>query len=410
MSNVLRVDVLEGARIALFSLKANRMRTVLTTVGIGIGVATLLAIVGIIQGLNSSFEKQLASLGSGTLYISKYPWVITDDWWKFRNRKNFTLPQVEQLRAQSTYVSGVAPLVGRNADVSFGGEQLSAVDVSGTTHEYLSIGEYEVTAGRFITEADDAVTRPVAVLGPTVADGLFPGLDPVGRSIRIEGRPFLVVGVLSRKGMLFDSDQDLTVMVPFKTFYATFGRSRSFSIAVSIEHPEDMDKAEDQLVGILRRIRGTPPEAPDDFTINRPEMLAQTYKQLTGALYGVAMGVGLITLLVGGIGIMNIMLVSVRERTREIGIRRALGARKRTIVLQFLMEASAVSAVGGLLGTLVGLGTAKLVSLITPLAADVQLVTVFAGVGFAALVGLLFGIWPAARAANLDPVEALRYE
>jgi putative ABC transport system permease protein len=209
---------------------------------------------------------------------------------------------------------------------------------------------------------------------------------------------------------MLDQDQDLVVMVPFKTFYASFGKGRGFSIALSIERAEDMRKAEDQLVGILRRVRATPPGEPDDFSINRPEMLAQTYQQLTGALYGVAVGVGLITLLVGGIGIMNIMLVSVRERTREIGIRRALGARKRTIVLQFLMEASAVSAVGGLLGTVVGLGTAKVVSLITPLAADVQLLTVVGGVGFAALVGLLFGIWPAARAANLDPVEALRYE
>jgi putative ABC transport system permease protein len=410
MNKAARVDVLEGARIALFSLGANRMRTVLTTVGIGIGVATLLAIVGIIQGLNSSFEKQLASIGTNTLYISKFPWVMKGDWWAYRNRKDFKLPQVEQIRAQSTYLSGISPIVGRNADVAFGGEQLSAVEINGVTHEYLAIAGYEVTNGRFITEADDAVTRPVAVIGTSVAEGLFPGLNPVGRTIRVEGRPFQVVGTLSRKGKLLDEDQDLTVMVPFKTYYSSFGKSRGFSIALSIEHPEDVRKAEDQLVGILRRVRGTPPEAPDDFSINRPEMLAQTYEQLTGALYGVAVGVGLITMLVGGIGIMNIMLVSVRERTREIGIRRALGARKRTIVLQFLMEASAVSAVGGLLGTVVGLGTAKLVSLITPLAADVQLVTVVAGVGFAALVGLLFGIWPAARAANLDPVEALRYE
>ncbi|HEX8439714.1 ABC transporter permease, partial [Archangium sp.] len=398
MNKAMRVDVLEGARIALYSLGANRMRTVLTTVGIGIGVATLLAIVGIIQGLNSSFEKQLASLGSNTLYVSKWPWVMTGDWWMYRNRKNFTLPQVEQIRAQSTYLSGISPMVSRSADVAFGGEQLSAVDINGVTHEYLAIAAYEVTSGRFLTEADDAVTRPVAVIGATVAEGLFPGLDPVGRTIRVENRPFQVVGVLSRKGKLLDEDQDLTVMVPFKTFYSTFGKNRGFSIAISIEHSEDMLKAEDQLVGILRRVRGTPPGVPDDFSINRPEMLAQTYNQLTGALYGVAVGVGLITMLVGGIGIMNIMLVSVRERTREIGIRRALGARKRTIVLQFLMEASAVSAVGGLLGTVVGLGTAKVVSLITPLAADVQLFTIFGGVGFAAVVGLLFGIWPAARA------------
>ncbi|PTL85317.1 ABC transporter permease [Vitiosangium sp. GDMCC 1.1324] len=410
MSKAVRVDVLEGARIAFFSLGANRMRTVLTTVGIGIGVATLLAIVGIIQGLNSSFEKQLAGIGSNTLYLSRFPWVMKGDWWQYRNRKVFTLPQVEQIRSQASYVTAISPYVNRNADVSFGGEQLSAVDVGGVLPEYFSISAYEIVSGRPLTSADDAVTRPVVVIGGSVVDGLFPGMDPVGRTIRIDGRPFQVVGTLSRKGKLLDEDQDLIVMIPFKTFYAVFGKGRPFNIAIAIERAEDIKKAEDQLVSVVRRVRGTPPGEPDDFSINRPEQLAQTYEQLTGALFGVAVGVGFITLLVGGIGIMNIMLVSVRERTREIGIRRALGARKRTIVLQFLMEASAVSAVGGLLGTVVGLGTAKVVSLITPLAADVQMLTVVGGVGFAALVGLLFGIWPAARAANLDPVEALRYE
>jgi putative ABC transport system permease protein len=410
MNKAVRVDVVEGARIAFFSLGANRMRTVLTTVGIGIGVATLLAIIGIIQGLNVSFEKQLASLGSNTLHVSKFPWVIKGDWWMYRNRKDFKLPQVEQIRAQASYVSAISPIVSRFGDVAFGGQQLSNVHINGATQEYFTIGSWQVLSGRPLTDADDAVSRPVVVLGATVAEGLFPGLNPLGRSVRIDGRPFQVVGTLARKGKLLERDQDLSVLVPFKTFYATFGKSRPFSIAIAVENAEDIRKAEDQIVGVVRRVRGTPPGAPDDFSINRPEQLAQTYEQLTGALYGVALGVGFITMLVGGIGIMNIMLVSVRERTREIGIRRALGARKRTIVMQFLMEASAVSAVGGLLGTVVGLGTAKVVSLITPLAADVQLFTIVGGVGFAALVGLLFGIWPAARAANLDPVEALRYE
>ncbi len=410
MSRVMRVDFLEGARIAFYSLGANRMRTLLTTVGIGIGVATLLAIIGIIQGLNASFDKQLSSIGSNTLYVSKYPWVMKGDWWQYRNRKNFTLPQVEQIRAQSTYISGMSPVVERTSDVGFNGEQLSMVDVLGVSHEYFGVAGFQVLTGRPLTEADEAVTRPVAVIGSTVAGSLFPGLNPLGRTVRIDGRPFQVVGTLASKGKMLDEDQDLAVFIPFKTFYSTFGKNRGFSLAISIERSEDMMRAEDQLVGILRRVRGTPPGVADDFSINRPEMIAKTYQELTGALYGVALGVGLITMLVGGIGIMNIMLVSVRERTREIGIRRALGARKRTIVLQFLMEASAVSAVGGLLGTTVGLGVAKVVSLITPLAAEVQWLTVVGGVGFAALVGLLFGIWPAARAAHLDPVEALRYE
>ncbi|WP_224367800.1 ABC transporter permease [Hyalangium versicolor] len=405
-----RVDILEGARIALFSLKANRMRTVLTTVGIGVGVATLLAIIGIIQGMNSTFERQLSTMGANTLYIAKFPWGFNGDWWIYRNRKNFTMAHVDQIRAQSTYLTALSPMVSRNADVAHGQEQLSAVRVDGVTDEYLSISGFEVIQGRFLADSDNETTRSVAVLGSEVAQGLFPGIDPLGQTIRIEGSPFKVVGTLARKGKLVDQNQDLVVLIPFKTFYARFGKQRPFTIALAVTSASDVKRAEDQLVGILRRARGTPPGTPDDFAINRPDMIAKTYDQLTGALYAVATGVGLITLLVGGIGIMNIMLVSVRERTREIGIRRALGARKQTIVLQFLMEASVVSAMGGGIGTAVGLGTAKVVSLITPLAADVQPLTVVAGVAFAAVVGLLFGIWPAARAANLDPVEALRYE
>ncbi len=405
-----RIDILEGSRIALYSLRVNRLRTVLTTAGIGIGVATLLAIIGIIQGLNTSFAKQMATIGSSSLYVSKFPWVIKGDWWQYRNRKDFTLDLLETVRAQSTYATALAPMAWRLADVGFLGEQLSLVSILGTRAEYLSVTGWELGSGRFLNETDDENRRSVAVIGMDVVDRLFPNSDPLGATIRVDNRPFRVVGVLSRRGKILGDSQDLRVVIPFKTFWGYFGKRRGFSIGVGITRPQDIDAAEDQLVGILRRARNTPAGKPDDFTINRPEQLAATYRQLTGALYGVAIGIGLITLLVGGIGIMNIMLVSVRERTREIGIRRALGARKRTIVLQFLMEAAVVSGIGGLGGTLVGLSGAKLVSEITPLAAAVDPLTVVGGVSFAALVGLLFGIWPAARAANLDPVEALRYE
>jgi len=406
----LRIDIFEGGRIALLSLRANRLRTVLTTVGIGIGVATLLAIIGIIQGLNTSFANQLATMGSSTLYVSKFPWVIKGDWWQYRNRKDFTLEQMEIVRNQSTFANGVAPVVFRVADVAFLTDQLSLVNIIGTRAEYLTVTGWELASGRFLNETDDEARRSVAVIGMDVVDRLFPNSDPLGASIRVDNRPFRVIGVFARRGKILGESQDLRVMIPFKTFWAYFGKRRGFSITVGIQRAQDIDAAEDQLTGILRRARNTPPDKPDDFTINRPEQLAATYKQLTGALYGVAVGIGLITLLVGGIGIMNIMLVSVRERTREIGIRRALGARKRTIVFQFLMEAAAVSGIGGLLGTIAGLLGAKLVSEITPLAAAIDPLTVGFGVSFAAMVGLLFGIWPAARAANLDPVEALRYE
>ncbi len=405
-----RVDFVEGARIALLSLRTNRLRTVLTTTGIGIGVATLLAILGITQGLDSSFANQLASIGSSSLYVSKMPWVQMGNWWEYRNRKELTLSDLEVVRTHSTYATAVAPIVDSNEDVSFLGQSVSAVDVTGTTPDYLAVSGFEVTSGRFLTDADDDARHPVAVLGMDVVDGLFPMSSPLGATVRIGNHPFTVIGTLSRKGKVLDSSQDLTVLIPFKSFVGYYGKRRGLSIGVAVESPEVLTAAEDQLVGIMRRARATPPDKKDDFAVNRPEQLAETYKQLTGALFGVAVGIGLITLLVGGIGIMNIMLVSVTERTREIGIRRALGARKRTIITQFVLEAVAVSALGGLLGTAVGLSGAKLVSEITPLAATVKPLTIVFGVSFSGLVGLLFGLWPAVRAANLDPVEALRWE
>ena len=403
-----RVDLLEGGKIALYSLRAHRLRTLLTTLGIGIGVCTLLAIIGIIQGLNVSFARQLAQLGSSSMYISKFPWVMRGDWWEYRNRRELSIVDDLLGRLMAALRSAVAPMTQQNVDVFANGEQLSSVALVGTTSEYPQVSGYDVAEGRFLSEGDNDNSTNVVVLGADVAKGLYPTGSAVGNGVRLNGRPFRVVGVLHRRGKILGENQDLTAMVPIRTYLATFGKKRGITIGAAVADGEDVLRAVDAVQVALRRARGVPPEKGDDFSINRPEMLANTYAQLTGALYGVATGIGLITLLVGGIGIMNVMLVSVRERTREIGVRRALGARRRTIVTQFLLEAAAVSALGGALGTLVGLSLAKLVSMVTPLAAAIQPLTIVGGIGFAAAVGLVFGIWPAARAAQLDPVEALR--
>jgi putative ABC transport system permease protein len=406
----LRIDLLEGARIAVRTLGVNRLRTALTLSAVGIGVATLLAILGIIQGLNGAFARQLASLGTANLNIARRPYVVTGDWWRYRNRKQITLAQMQALAQQSQLANAVVPEVNEDGKELYAGDQsVSNVDLVGTLSDFQKIWGYEVPVGRFLTDADSDAERQVAVLGWDVAEQLFPGRSALGQSVRMDNRPYRVVGVLAKKGQILGQSMDMVALIPFKTFLAVYGK-RDFQIDVGLDDASQLDRAEDEITGIMRRVRSVPPGEPDDFSVNRTQQLADTYQKLTSALYGVAVGVGLITLLVGGIGIMNIMLVSVRERTREIGLRRALGARRRTIVIQFLLEASLVSAVGGAIGTAIGLGAAKLVSMVTSLAAAVQPLTVLGGIGFAAMVGLFFGIWPAARAAALDPVEALRYE
>jgi putative ABC transport system permease protein len=317
---------------------------------------------------------------------------------------------MQALAQQSQLATAVVPEVNEDSrDLTALDQSVSAVDLVGTLADFQKIWGYEVPVGRFLTDADSEAERQVMVIGADVAEQLFPGRSPLGQSVRLDNRPYRVVGVLAKKGQILGQSMDLIAIIPFNTFLQVYGK-RDFQIDVAVDDADQLDRLEDEVTGIMRRVRTVPPGEPEDFSVNRTEQLADTYRQLTGALYGVAMGVGLITLLVGGIGIMNIMLVSVRERTREIGVRRALGARRRTIVVQFLLEASLVSAVGGAIGTVLGLGAAKVVSLVTSLAAAVQPLTVVGGILFAAAVGLIFGIWPAARAAQLDPVEALRYE
>jgi putative ABC transport system permease protein len=404
----------EGVRIALSALVGARLRSFLTTLGIVIGVMTVIAIVAIIQGLNRSFEAQIANLGAHTLYVSKFAWFAQGRgaWFEMRNRKDVGEDELQAIEREATFATAVAPQVMARGAVTRQDEEVSSVQIIGTNARYLDTGGGSVSAGRFLSETDVEYSRASTVLGFTVAERLFPGVPPdriVGRKVAIEGHVATVIGTMARRGQMLGMDMDSNVLLPYTTLLREMGSKRSINVAVATD-PEHLDALEDQLIGILRRVRRVPPEKADDFALNRQEQFLKIYGQLTGALYAVALGVGLITLVVGGIGIMNIMLVSVTERTREIGVRRALGARRRTILLQFLIESSVVAALGGAIGTGLGLAVAQLVALVSPLAAAVTPSAVALGLGFSAGVGLLFGSWPAWRAARLDPVEALRYE
>ncbi len=403
----------EGVRLALGNLAGARLRSFLTTLGIVIGVMTVIAIVAIIQGLNRSFEAQIGNLGANTLYVAKWKFFNTsDDWWEMRNRRSLGREELHAIEREATLATAVAPQASMRGSVAYGDREATSIQIIGTNARYLDTNGVPVGAGRFLSDVDVDLSRSSVVLGFEIASRLFPGFPPeevLGRRVRIEGVPFTVIGTIARRGQMLGMNMDANVMLPYSTFLRDLGAKRSIVIAVAGE-PGKLVALEDELVGILRRVRHVPPQKKDDFAVNRQDQILKLYGQLTGALYGVAIGVGLITLVVGGIGIMNIMLVSVTERTREIGVRRALGARRRTILFQFLIESSVVAAVGGAAGTVLGLAVAQLVALLTPLAAAVTPSAAALGLGFSAAVGLVFGSWPAWRAARLDPVEALRYE
>jgi putative ABC transport system permease protein len=394
---------------SLRGVAANRTRAFLSTLGIAIGVATLMAIYALIQGLTTSFTQQIAQLGSNTLYVSSRPWIIRGDWWKYRNRPPITRDDIAALRAGGDKLTAIAPVSFAGASVAYMSERVNDVGVRGTTADFLETTNIKLETGRFLSPIDEDMHQQVAVIGADVKDVLFKGGDPLGAKVYIGNRQFTVVGTLKPQGKSFGQSMDRIAIVPLSAFGRTFGMRRHMMIAVT-SLPEHSNEAEDQVTEILRRRRGLAAFDENNFAINRQSELVKMFNEQTAAIFGVAITVGLITLLVGGIGVMNIMLVAVTERTREIGVRRALGARRRTILAQFLIEASLVTLMGGIVGTAAGLGGAKVISLISPLEATASLGAALGGLIFSAIVGLIFGVWPAYRAAQLDPIESLRYE
>ncbi|HJZ86129.1 MAG TPA: ABC transporter permease [Polyangia bacterium] len=405
----LLVEGRAALRTAVRGVAQNRMRAFLSILGITIGVATLTAITSITQGLGSSFAQQLAQLGANTLYITSRPWVMRGDWWRYRNRPKITRADADALSRRADLLTAVAPVVFTPADVSYQSEHSLSVDVRGTNEQYIDTTNIHLAEGRFLSPIDVEYERRVAVIGSDLEDRLFHSASPLGAEVAIGGQPFRVIGLLKAQGRAFGRSLDNVVVVPLGAFGRVFGHQRDQAIAVAAP-PEKLAQAEEQVIEVLRRARGLQAQQEDTFAINQQAALVRMFQSDTAALFGVGIAVGLITLLVGGIGVMNIMLVAVTERTREIGVRRALGARRRTILMQFLIEASVVTLVGGAIGTTLGMGGAQLFALTTPVPAVATPQAIVLGLVVSATVGVGFGTWPAWRAARLDPIESLRYE
>jgi len=405
------VNLRESVGIALGGIRANKLRSFLTLLGIIIGVASVIAVVSFVEGLNRFVTQKLLNAGANVFVVDKYGFITSQEEFDEANKNpDVTLEDGEALRRGMRHATVVVAEAGAAEPVRFRNKVMKAVPVNGRSAGYDLVDDQAIERGRHLTELDDGERRPLAVLGPEVASELFGSLEPLGRTIRLDRYEFEVVGVTVAKGKLFGQSQDRFVTVPIQTFQKYWQERGSFQLAVKSVDQASLDVAQQEARNILRARRHQRPGQKDKFGITTSETWLQLYRTLTGGIFIVSIGVAAISLFVGGIVIMNIMLVSVTERTREIGIRKALGARRRDILIQFLVEAATLSVSGGIVGILAGSSLALLVGAVSPLPAALSLSAVLLGVLMSTAVGVFFGSYPAARAARLDPIEALRYE
>ncbi|MBD3349079.1 MAG: FtsX-like permease family protein [Candidatus Eisenbacteria bacterium] len=399
----------ETLKSSFRTLWSHKLRSALTMLGIVIGTGALVAVMSLVAGLNAAVAAQFQSVGTDIVSVSKYPWVQMGDTEEYRNRADITEEDAEAVELLDS-VGLVAPNIHTRRNVTHEGSNVRGTLITGTTPEYETIDNFSVREGRFITEFDVERRRSAAVLGTDVARELFEFTDPLEKKVRIGGHSFTVVGLLEEKGDILGSSLDDLVIVPFSTFEKLFGHRRSVVIDCQPAPGMPMDRTVEDIRQIMRIRRKVPRGEPDDFAVNTQDDLASFYRQITGALYMAMLGIVALSLLVGGIGVMNVMLVSVAERTREIGVRKAIGARRFDITSQFLVESIFLTCLGGIIGILGGSGIGLLVRRLTPLPAAVTPVAVALAVAFALVTGLLFGVYPASRAGRLNPIEALRYE
>ena len=408
-----KLNVSETITMALGSFWSNKLRTLLTLLGIIIGVLTIIAVVSIIQGLNEYVYTKMSFYGANDFSISKFSLIGTslEDFKEQLKRKNFTLEDMEFLKRNCTSCELIGASITTSKTVKVGSESLKNVEIVGVTQVDHLIGSVqELESGRHFLNDDIEHSRWVCIIGADIRENLFPYVDPLGKWIKIGPHNFLVIGVAAAKGKLLGMSQDNFARIPISTFQKIYGSRQSININIHTSSQEQMLKAQEQVRTILRSRRHVSFSEPDDFSFRTSDTFIQFYKSATTSIYFAMIAISSIALLVGGIVVMNIMLVAVTERTKEIGIRMAVGARRKDILFQFLIESAVLSASGGIIGIVLGFLLARIVTSVSSMPSTLDPSSIAAAIIVSASVGIFFGLYPASKAAKLNPIQALRTE
>jgi len=404
----------EATAVAADSLRSSKLRSFLTLLGIILATTTLIAVMSVIHGMDVYIANSVSSMGADGFRIVKIAFLGNFDPKKFLElqKKNPELnpAEYEYLKSNATLVSEFGMIAGRNVSVSLGMQSLTNISLNGGTPNWASLGNTQIASGRYFTDIENNHHATVAVLGADIKANLFGDADPVGKTFKIEGLPFTVVGVAVAKGSVFGNSQDGFVDIPIETYFQIYGSRQGIRYAARAIDQTMLEQAKDEVRMLIRARRHLQPKADDTFSIISSDALVGAWDSLTGAIAATAVAVVSVFMVVGGVVIMNIMLAVVTERTHEIGIRKSVGARRQDILNQFLVESSMLAGIGGLMGVFLAWFVAVLVRNLTPVPMSVPFSAVLIGVTLSTAVGLFFGIYPAQQASKLDPIEALRVE